>query len=338
MLYAAIDLHTRESQIRIVDQEGDVVLDRRIATRRDRLSRVFAGLRPVRVLVESSTESEWVARHLEAEGCEVVVADPSYALMYGTRTRAIKTDRRDVAALADACRGGFYRRAHRASDAQRTRRQQLCVRQQLVRMRVHALNTIRALVRSEGARVGGRLSGAYRARLLALDISDPTRNAIEPLLRTIEALTPLIDTVDRQVEAAARHDPVARRLMTTPGVGPITALTLRARVDRIERFRNAGALTAYVGLVPREMSSGETRRLGPITKMGDASLRSLLVQAAWAHWRAGRGRTPLTEWAQRIATRRGKRTAVVALARRLTRILFALWRDDTTFVMRPTTT
>ena len=331
MTYAAIDLHTRESQIRIIDEDGRVVLEKRVATRRDRVERVLASFRPIRVLIESSTESEWVARHLEAVGCEVIVADPSYAPMYGTRTRVIKTDRRDVAALADACRRGFYRRAHRTTDAQRTRRQQLRVREHLVRMRVQAINGIRGLVRGEGLRLHGRCSGQYRTRVAAIDLPPHVRTLLEPLLLTIEAITPLIDEADRQLEVAARGDAVARRLMTMPGIGPITALAFRARVDTVERFRSAGALTAYFGLVPREMRSGDTQRRGRITKAGDKTMRSLLIQAAWTHWRVGRARTPLTAWVHRLASRRGKRTAVVALARRIARILFAMWRDETVF-------
>jgi transposase len=283
------------------------------------------------VLVESSTESEWVARHLEADGCEVIVADPSYAAMYGTRLRVIKTDRRDVAALAEACRGGGYRLAHRTTAAQRTRRQQLRVREHLVRMRVRAINGIRALVRAEGVRLGRRLTGSYRTRVAAIELPDTVRPLVEPLLLTIEAITPLIKAADRDLAAAARSDTVARRLMTMPGIGPVTALAFRARVDTVHRFRSPAALTAYFGLVPRELSSGERQRRGAITKAGDATMRSLLIQAAWAHWRVGRARTPLTAWAQRLASRRGTRTAVVALARRLTRVLFAMWRDETAF-------
>src|SRR6185436_18966869 len=128
MEYGAIDLHTKESEIRILTEDGTVVLARRMATRRDRLATVFAGRSPVRVLVETGTESEWVAQLLESWGHEVIVADPNYAPMYGTRQRRIKTDRRDVAALAEACRLGHYRRAHRTSATQRAVRQQLQVR------------------------------------------------------------------------------------------------------------------------------------------------------------------------------------------------------------------
>jgi transposase len=102
MEYGAIDLHAKESEIRIVDGDGRVVLERRVSTTRERLTAVFGARPPLRVLLESGTGSEWVAQHLEGFGHEVVVADPNYTPMYGSRTRRIKTDRRDVAALAEA--------------------------------------------------------------------------------------------------------------------------------------------------------------------------------------------------------------------------------------------
>ena len=120
MEYGAIDLHKNESQIRIVT-EGGTVTDHRIATTRDRLTAMFWGRPRMRILVEASTESEWVAQHLETLGHEVVVADPNFSAMYGHRSRRIKTDRRDVAALADACQHGVYRAVHRRWIAQQPR-------------------------------------------------------------------------------------------------------------------------------------------------------------------------------------------------------------------------
>src|SRR6185295_10263721 len=119
--------------------------------------------------------------------------------------------------------------------------------------------------------------------------------------------------------------PVVRRSMTTPGVGPITALTFRATVDDVRRFRDAGSASAFFGLVPREDSSAERQHRGRITKAGPSMPRSLLIQAAWVIWRQRiRGGGALHAWVQRLADRRGKRIAVVALARRLTRILYAM--------------
>jgi hypothetical protein len=153
MEYGAIDLHSKESEIRIVTAEGEVVVHRRIATRRDVLTTVFGERPRMRLLLESGTESEWVAQHLESLGHEVVVADPNYAAMYAHRGRGIKTDRRDVLALVEANRRGIYRPAHRVSAAQRTVRRHLQVRDQLVRMRTQLINVMRGQLRSEGLRV-----------------------------------------------------------------------------------------------------------------------------------------------------------------------------------------
>jgi transposase len=119
MEYGAIDLHKKESQIRILTEDGEIV-DRRIATTRERLTTVFWGRPRMRILLEAATESEWVAQHLETLGHEVIVADPNFTAMYGHRSRRIKTDRRDVAALAEACQRGVYRVAHRRSALRRT--------------------------------------------------------------------------------------------------------------------------------------------------------------------------------------------------------------------------
>jgi transposase len=119
MEYGAIDLHKKESQIRIVTEDG-AVIDQRIATTRERLTVVFWGRPRMRILLEAATESEWVAQHLETLGHEVIVADPNFTAMYGHRSRRIKTDRRDVAALAEACQRSCCRVAHRSNDWRRS--------------------------------------------------------------------------------------------------------------------------------------------------------------------------------------------------------------------------
>src|SRR4051794_18941578 len=127
MEYGAIDLHAKESEIRIIDEAGAVVFTRRIPTTPARLTEVFGSRVPLRILLESGTGSGWVATHLEALGHAVVVADPNFAPMYGHRQRRIKTDRRDVAALADANPLGIYRGGHRVSAPQHAVRRRVPV-------------------------------------------------------------------------------------------------------------------------------------------------------------------------------------------------------------------
>jgi transposase len=330
MVYGAIDLHTRRSEIRIIDGEGRVIREGRVATTADRLVASFDGVGAVRILVEAGTESEWVACALEGAGYDVIVADPNYAPMYGERQRRVKTDRRDVAALAEANRHGWFRRAYRRSAGQRTLQQHLTSRSTLVHLRTKTISVIRSLVRQEGYRVASGHTEAFPRRLEAAGLPTALQERLAPLRRTVEQLTAEILALDTVLETAAEADPVARQLQTVPGVGVIVALWFRAFIDTVARFGSAAQVSAALGLVPREDSSAERRHRGHITKAGPSDLRSLLVQAAWACWRSKR-HGPLGAWVDAVARRRGRRIAVVALARRLSRILFAIWRDGTVF-------
>jgi transposase len=333
MEYCAIDLHLRRSQFRIVGEDGSVVREGKIDTSRADLSRVFAERPRVRILVESSTESEWVAQHLETLGHEVIVADPNYAPMYGSRSRKVKTDGRDTAALTEACRTGIYRRAHRVSAARRAQRQELRVRRHLVQMRSRSISLLRALLRQDGWRLRPGSAEAVDARLERLHLPTGLATILRPLRTWLKELNGLLDVADRAVAAQAAADPVAGYLMTAPGVGPVVALTFEAVLDDPARFGgDAARASAFLGLVPSEDSSAERRHKGHITKTGPSELRMLLVQASWVIWRGRSGAgAALRAWAHALAARRGRRIAVVALARRLSRILFALWRDRSNF-------
>jgi transposase len=333
MEYGAIDLHLRRSQIRILDADESVVMDRRIDTTRADLARVFAGRPSMRILIESSTESEWVAQHLESLGHDVIVADPNYAAMYGSRSRRVKTDKRDVAALAVACRRGIYRRAHRVSAAARTLRQTMRMRRHLVQMRTGLISVVRATLRQHGLRLPSGSAEQVLPRLDRLALPTDLVTVLAPVRAVLEQLTTTLTAADAQIEARATADPVTQRLMTAPGVGPVVALTFQAVLDDPARFGgDAARASAFAGLVPREDSSAERQHKGHITKTGPGDLRTLLVQASWVIWR-GRSAAGavLRTWAQVLAARRGRRIAIIALARRLIRILYAMWRDQTAF-------
>jgi transposase len=333
MEYGAIDLHARHTLIRIVKEDGTVLLDRRITTTREELTAIFEGRPRARIVVESGTESEWVAQTIEACGHEVIVAAPSYALMYGHRDPQIKTDRRDVNALTEACRRGIYKRAHRASAEQRAHRRALRVRSHLVRVRTQAINQVRMQLRQEGYRLRRCSTGAMSTHYAALPIPDALRAMLAPLVLVIETVTGQIQACETDLAALAASDPVVSLLRTAPGVGLITALTYRAVLDDVTRFADARGVSAYLGLVPREDSSGTRQRKGGITRTGSSELRVLLVQASWVIWRQRGG--GLHTWVHRLAARRGKRIAVVGLARRLGRILYAMWRDVRPYAAAP---
>jgi len=338
MDHIGIDLHKNSSQVCILTEDGELI-ERRIKTDRESFDKLFGERPPARILVESSTESEWCARHLEALGHEVIVADPNFAPMYATRNRRIKTDKRDARALCEACRLGAYRPAHRTSDRQRDVRAHLSVRETLVRTRSKYISLIGALARREGCRIEAGPSPSFARRVEQAGLPAHTLAQIEPLLAMLGVLNEQIKLADKRLEEIVKADEVVRRLCSVPGVGPVVATTFAATRDDASRFLGAKQVRSYLGLVPREYSSGERQRRGRISKAGSARARSLMVEAAWSllRWKTGQTKA-LHEWWARIAQRRGKATAVVALARKLAGIMFAVWRDGTQFdplLLRP---
>lgn len=335
MEYGAIDLHKKESQIRIVTPAGEV-LDRRILTTRERFTAVFGERVRMRILIEASTESEWVAQHLESLGHDVIVADPNYGAMYARRSRRVKTDRRDAAALVEACQHGNYRPAHRRSARQRVVQAMLHVRRELTDSRTRAISLARAVTRGAGFRIRSGRTETFLDRLGVLEIPASMAATLLPLRSVIEVLDDELAEADVRFATVVAEDPVATRLMTMPSIGPITATAFIAALDDIGRFEGAAQVTSYLGLVPREYSSGEHQHRGRILRSAHPYVQSLLIQAAWRMSRSSDAKTAgLRAWAQAITHRRGKKVAMVALARRLARILFGMWRDQTEYHATP---
>ncbi len=262
-----LDLHKRASQLSIKADDGTIT-DRRIATSRERFTAVFGARPRARILLEASTESEWVARQLESLGHEVIVADPNHAPRYANRSRRTKTDKRDARTLMDACETGAWRPAYRRSEARRHVRAELAVRDALVRTRTRYIALAKALVRRDGLRVPTSSSAWVPTRIAELDLSPTLTTELSPLFAVFAPLNAQIGVADARIATFAKSDPIATRLTAAPGVGPVTASAFVATIDDITRFRTAHELEAYLGLVPSERSSGEKRQLGHITQLG----------------------------------------------------------------------
>jgi len=338
VVHIGIDLHKRESQICWLDSDTGEIRQQRIQTRRDRFLAVCGGQRPADVVIEAGTESEWVAECLEGLGHRVHVVDPNYGPMYPrVRRGRHKNDQRDAEALAEASLHRTYRAVHRVSAASRRVRQVLMVREALVRTRTRLIAMVRAALRGAGLRVASGGAETFVGRVRALALRDELTETLGPALLVLEVLETQVLVVDTQLAAAVAQDARMRRLQTAPRVGPITSAAYVATLDDVGRFRNASQVSSYLGLVPKDDSSGDRRRAGHITKAGPPRLRYLLVQAAWGILRGPETQgLALRDWAERVAQRRGRRVAVVALARRLARILYAMWRDETRFEPRAT--
>lgn len=331
MEHLAIDLGGRESHICVRSSDGQVVEERRCRTA---ALPAYLATRPrSRVIVETCSEAFGIADAAFAAGHEVRVVPSTLARSLGVGARRLKTDQRDARALSEvSCRIDLPS-VHVPSHEARQRKTMCGMREALVGARTKLLNTVRGWLRAEGRRPRGGDITTFSARVRELCQNTPLPSYVERQLRTIESLNKDIVEADRELAATAKADPIARRLMTVPGVGPSTSVRFVAALDEISRFSGAHAVESYLGLVPGENSRSERQRRTSITKAGPAALRWCVVQAAWAARRT-RQKGPMQRWADEVEKRRGTRVAVLALARKLAGILFAIWRDGTVYEPR----
>jgi len=328
MEHLAIDLGGRESQICVRSSDGQIIDERRCRTAA--LPAYLATRPQSRVVVETCSEAFGIADAAMAAGHEVRVVPSTLARSLGVGARRLKSDRRDARALSEvSCRIDLPS-VHIPSREARDHKTMCGMREALVRTRTKLVNTVRGWLRAEGRRPrsGELTTFAARVRELYAEMMLPAHVARQ--LRVLESLNEEIAGADRELATTAKADPIAARLMTVPGVGPSTSVRFVAALDDISRFGGAHAVESYLGLVPGEDSSAERKRRTTITKAGPSALRWCLVQAAWAARRTRR-KDPMHRWVDEVEKRRGKRVAVLALARKLAGILFAIWRDGTVY-------
>lgn len=332
MKHAAIDLGGRESQICIRAADGTILEERRHHTRL--LPQLMKSWEPSRVILETSAEAFAIADAALKLGHQVRVVPATLVKTLGVGDRGVKNDRKDARKLSEvSCRIDLPS-VHVPSELSRGLKSACGSREELVECRTKLINNVRGWLRTQLWRIatGGTDTFPSRVRSHAGEAHTLPEH-IERTLMMIDALTEQIRAATQQLTQLAKTHPVCTRLMTVPGVGPITAVRFVAAVDDVTRFKNAHALQSYLGLTPGERSSSDTERRTGITKAGPAKVRRVLVQAAWCCLR-NRSVSQLSEWTHRLASRRHKFIAVVALARKLAGIMFALWRDGTTYEAR----
>lgn len=330
MNHVAIDLGGRESQICIRQADGKIIEERRYQTRL--LDKLMARWEPSRVIVETSAEAFKIADAALSVGHEVRVVPATLVKTLGVGARGVKTDQRDARILSEvSCRIDLPS-VHVPSELSRKLKSVCGNREELIECRTKLINNVRGWLRTQlwRVRTGATYSFPLRVREHAGLTSQTLPDHIEQTLPLIESLTTRIRAMDRALEQLAKEHPVCQLLMTVPGVGPVTSLRFVAALDDVTRFPNAHAVQSYIGLTPGEHSSSERQARTGITKAGPRELRRTLVQAAWCALRS-KSNDPLLVWTRELAIRKHRFIAVVALARKLTGIMFAIWRDGTAY-------
>ncbi len=332
MLYCGLDLHAKESYLYIIDGRGHRIMSRSVPTQARCYKEWLGPLvrRKLMVVVESSTMTSWAVEQLRKVGAEVVVVDPRRVRLIAETRR--KNDRADARVLAELARtGALPPPLTLPSEQARVLRARLVVRRGFVAQRGAILCRAGALLRSVGIRISTRglqRPGQWDKLLRRRDLPQWLVSLLRSLREAVEVVERMIDSVQEQYQGDLKDERV-KRLQTIPGVGPIASLTLVAAVDQAKRFTSSRRIGSYAGLVPREYISGDTVRRGHVTKEGRKDLRTVWVEVA--HVALRMKKHPLGPWARRLVYRRGRKVAVVALARRMLCMAFAMLRDGTVF-------
>jgi transposase len=328
-----VDLAKNVFAVHGVDEAGRVVLIRTV--RREQLLEVLAAVPPCIVAMEACSGAHHWARQLAAFGHTARILAPKFVAPYRMSGKQGKNDANDAAAICEAAGRPAMRFVPPKSEAQQALLTVHRVRQGFIEERTATINRLRGLLSEFGVVLPLKAATVRRQATAHLDRLPPlAQRSLADLLAHLTYLDGRLDEYDTQLKLAARDDERARRLMNLRGVGPIGASAIVATVGSAHEFRNGRQFAAWLGMVPRQYSSGGKARLGRITKAGDAYLRTLLIMGARAVLAASAGRTDrISRWALALQARRGYMRAVVAIAAKNARLAWAMLRRGEDFRM-----
>lgn len=320
------DFHPGYQQIELWDQTSGEVLEKTLShERKEEVRAFYAALEgPVRIGIEASGQSQWFEQMLAGLGHELWVGDA--AKIRAASDRRQKTDRRDAHLMVQLLDQGRFPRVWRPTPAEQDARQLLLHRHKLVRMRTQVKNQLQALALNHGMQWKWKLwTQRGRKQLAALPLLPWASRRRAELLRLHEQLEASIAELDQAVLQQANTRPAVQRLMTHPGVGPVTALAFVLTLGPADRFPRGKQVASYLGLIPAEHSSGGKQRLGHLSKQGNSLLRGLLVEAAQS---AVRHEPEMRRMYRRLTQRKCRALAIVAMARKLAVRLYWMLREE----------
>lgn len=331
--FAGLDVSLEETAICIVDEAGHIVREARSASEPDALVAFFGacGLEMERVGLEACSLTAWLHAGLTEAGLAAICIETRQAKA-AMGAMPNKTDRNDARGIAQIMRTGWYRAVHVKSPSCRSWRALLTARRMLVNKRRDVENGVRALLREAGLKVGTPSRRDFPARVRELTGDNPVLAELgQSLLSVIEVIDKEVVRLTRRALDEVKAEPICRRLMTVPGIGPLTALAFRATIDQPGRFRKSRDVGAHLGLTPRRYQSGQTDVQGRISRCGDELARTALYEAAHSLLIRSSKWSALRAWGMSVAKRRGMARARVAVARKLAVILHRMWADGSEF-------
>jgi transposase len=331
--YAGIDVSLERSSLCVVDAQGKIVREGKVASEPEALIAWFGalGFALERIGLEAGPQSQWLYAAMREAGLVVELLETRH-VRDAFKAMPVKSDRNDARNIAQLMRLGWFRPVHCKSLAAQEVRTLLGARK-LLQAKLHDVEmSLRGILRGFGLKVGRTTPRRFAGRVEELVAGQATLQAVAgALLAGRAALLAQFASLDRQVRTLARTDARVRLLMSAPGVGAIVGLTYVSAIDDPARFKSSKTVGAHFGLTRKKHQSGEKDVTGRISKIGDASVRAALYEAAHVILtRPVRG-SWLKSWAMKLAGRAGLNKAKVALARRLAVILHRMWSDGAPF-------
>jgi len=336
--YAGIDVSLKNSNVCVVDANGKIVREGKVVSEPVALISWLEslGVSLERIGLEAGPLSQWLYGALREAGLAVELLETRH-VKAALSAMPVKTDRNDARGLAQLMRLGWFRPVHCKSMAAQEVRALLTARK-LVQSKLYDIEmSLRGILRGFGLKVGPTTSQNFEARINHLVAGQASLEALAATLLSLHAVAlRAFKSLDKSVRQISRADARVRLLMSTPGVGPLVALTYVAAIDDPARFTSSKSVGAHFGLTPKKYQSGETDVSGRISKMGDSSVRTALYEAAHVILTRPIKGGGLKSWAMKLAKRAGMKKAKVALARKLAVVLHRMWVDAANFDLQKT--
>jgi len=333
-LYAGLDVSLEQTSICVVDVDGRLVHEARVASDPEAIANELdqCGAGFARVGFEAGHLSQWIYFGLRDAGLPAVCIEARHAKAAMVAMNRNKNDRNDARSIAHLIRSGWFKQVHMKSVASQELRSLLVAREFFVnKLRDHE-NEIRGLLRPFGLKVGRVSASGFAARVRELVTGNQRLElCMDALLEGRAVMMERLSVLHREVLRVTANDELCRRFMTIPGVGPVTALAFKTAIDDPARFRRSSDVGAHLGLTPRQYQSGETDVRGRISRSGDVFTRTALFTAAHVMLTRSCQWTSIKAWGVRIAQRSSLKKAKIAVARKLAVVMHRMWRDATPF-------
>lgn len=332
--YIGLDVSLQETSVCVIDKTNKIIAETIIASDCEVLATYLAknNYKQTSIIaIESGQLSIPLCKGLRAKGCNVICVDARH-MASALSSRINKNDKNDALGIARVLQTGWYKEVQIKSDENCELKVLLGSRRQLVSSRQQIMGTARGLLKIYGIKLGASTNGfAEQAAKQMKNLTEVVRISIKLLLESLESIEKSLKEMDRLIEQHAKVDEDCKLLMTIPGVGKITAVTYKTSLDAAGRFKDSATVGAYMGLTPKQYSSGEVNRHGSISKMGPKECRCMLYEAAQSMLVVSNKHSKLKAWGMKIAKKKGNKKAIVAVARKLAVIMHKMLIDRSEF-------